>query len=231
MPLTKIKALIFDVDGTLYRPIPELEQSIWEYWVKQISYFKKISIPEAERLYAENKKLYKSSTHVLQMLGLGDPFTIIKRAEKNQLPLLKQLLKPDRKLVGMIKKLRASYSLYTLRNGTRVGTRIVLKLLGIENRRQSFRKGYGPFDDILPTVELALTKPNQIVFQKALRAIGLNANEVAIIGDRVEVDLIPAKKLWMNTVWVSWGRTLKNYDGIDAVVETIYDCIDFVKVK
>lgn len=219
---TPVKAIIFDVDGTFYEPVPELNEILHKYWIKRISDFKRIQPEEAESLYHNLKSQYKSSTRAIESLGIDSAVEILQQAESFMMNPIREYIKPDRKMVKLIKNLRSQFPLYTLRNGTRAGTRFILGKLGFENKRGS-RKGYGPFEDILPTGELGFTKPHPEVYKNALKILGLKPIEVVMVGDRIEVDLVPAKKSGMKTVWVSWGRENSGTEHIDVVIDTIYD--------
>ena len=218
---SSIKAIIFDVDGTFYEPIPELNEILHNYWIKRISDFKRIQSQEAETLYRNLKSQYKSSTRVIESLGIESTVEILRQAESFMMNPIRDHIKPDRKMVKLIKKLRSQFPLYTLRNDTRAGTKFILGRLGFENKRGA-RKGYGPFEDILPTGELGFTKPHPEVYKNSLKILGLKPKEVVMVGDRVDVDLAPAKKQGMKTVWISWGREPSDAKDIDVIIETIY---------
>ncbi|MBI4137491.1 HAD family hydrolase [Candidatus Roizmanbacteria bacterium] len=228
--MTKLKAIIFDVDGTLYRPMPELSHELYRYWVKRISDFLRIPEEQAEVRYAELKKKYKSSTLALASLGIGNPREIIKQAEHHMRSYHREYIIKDRDLIKILKVLKHHYTLATLRNGTRAGTRYVLSLLGFSARRDAWKqRGFGPFDFVLPTVELGPTKPAPEPFKNALKQLGFDPSEILVIGDRVEIDLIPAKRFGMKTVLVTWGENIQ-YDpqDVDSVIETIYEVEDLI---
>ena len=227
-----IKALVFDVDGTLYRPISELSAVLHNYWVKRIADQKHISVEQGEPVYEELRSRYKSATMALSKIGVGKPFEIAKQSENYLSKYIRAYLKPDRKLTTLVKKLQDRYRLYTLRNGTRTGTRFILKQLGFVNKRPAHVRGFGPFDDILPTTELGVTKPDASVFRNVLKTLSCKPNEIVIVGDRSEVDLEPAHKLGMKTVLVSWGKQeLFGIQGVDAVIETIYDTEELTRYE
>jgi len=58
------------------------------------------------------------------------------------------------------------------------------------------------FDTVIDSVRLNLFKPDPRIFQAALRAFALPAAQVAIVGDSLDKDCIPARSLGMRTVWV-----------------------------
>ncbi|KKR70225.1 MAG: HAD-superfamily hydrolase, subfamily IA, variant 1 [Candidatus Roizmanbacteria bacterium GW2011_GWB1_40_7] len=222
--MSSIKAIIFDVDGTLYKPIPELSNEFHQYWIKRISDYLRIPEDQAEVRYSDLKKKYKSATLALASLGIGNPREIIIQAEHHMRSYHREYILKDRELIKVLKILKHHYTLATLRNGTRAGTRFILSLIGFSERRDKWKRGFGPFDHILPTVELGPTKPDPQPFQNALKQLALAPNEILVIGDRVEVDLTPAKRFGMKTVFVDWGRNLSyNKADVDSVIDTIYE--------
>ncbi len=87
-----------------------------------------------------------------------------------------------------------------------------LKKAGIDSRI---------FSKILITRE-ANKKPH---YQTVLDELGYAPSEVLVCGDRVLVDLIPAKELGMKTVQMQWGRGLKPVNSrrdIDYSITEIY---------
>ena len=61
------------------------------------------------------------------------------------------------------------------------------------------------FDVIAASGEEGAAKPGPELFLTALRRAGCRPEEAAMIGDRPDNDIIPAKKLGMYTVWVKQG--------------------------
>jgi putative hydrolase of the HAD superfamily len=58
------------------------------------------------------------------------------------------------------------------------------------------------FETIIDSVRLDLFKPDPRIFQAALEAFSLPAEQVAIVGDSLDKDCIPARSLGMRAVWV-----------------------------
>ncbi len=61
------------------------------------------------------------------------------------------------------------------------------------------------FSVIASSSELGLAKPDTKIFEKALEMAGCTAAEAVMIGDRLDNDIIPAKRLGMQTVWIRSG--------------------------
>lgn len=225
----KITHIIFDVDGTLYEPIEELSTTLHSYWIKRIGDHLHIRPEEAEEEYDRLKKHYINSTLSLASIGIGSPVEIIRQAEHHMRGYHKKLIKKDRKLIKILKILKHHYTLGTLRNGSRAGTRFMLSLLGFSARRDKRSNGYGPFDYIFPTVELGPTKPDPLPYKNVLNKLEIDPDQILMIGDREKVDLKTAKEFGMRTVLVDWGRDLK-YDPkiTDMKIDTIYDVKELI---
>ena len=57
-------------------------------------------------------------------------------------------------------------------------------------------------DVVAASAEIGAAKPDRIIFDKAFEMAGCTAQESVMIGDRLDNDIAPAKKLGMMTVWV-----------------------------
>lgn len=60
-------------------------------------------------------------------------------------------------------------------------------------------------DAVASSAELGAAKPDRKIFDKALAMAGCTAQEAAMVGDRLDNDICPAKKLGMMTVWIRQG--------------------------
>jgi len=58
------------------------------------------------------------------------------------------------------------------------------------------------FSCLLFSDEVGATKPNVLIFQRALDSLKLNADEVAHIGNLLETDVVGAKAIGMTAVWI-----------------------------
>jgi FMN phosphatase YigB (HAD superfamily) len=57
------------------------------------------------------------------------------------------------------------------------------------------------------TFEVGIAKPDLRIFQTALSQANCNSENAVMIGDRLDNEIYPAKKLGMKTIWVrqGWG--------------------------
>ena len=57
------------------------------------------------------------------------------------------------------------------------------------------------FDVVVASAEAGYAKPDLQIFELALEQSGCMAKNAAMIGDRLDNDIVPAKKLGMKTIW------------------------------
>ncbi|MBQ8133082.1 MAG: HAD family hydrolase [Clostridia bacterium] len=60
-------------------------------------------------------------------------------------------------------------------------------------------------DLVVASAEEGIAKPDLRIFQIALERAECTPNEAAMVGDRLDNDIIPAKEIGMKTVWVRQG--------------------------
>ena len=101
--------------------------------------------------------------------------------------------------------------------------------LGTQERIDNW--GIGQFFDVvMASAEAGAAKPDLKIFTMALEKAKCEPEEAVMIGDRLDNDIVPAKKLGMKTVWVRQG--FARYQCIDDeskrpdyIVDSIEDLI------
>lgn len=58
------------------------------------------------------------------------------------------------------------------------------------------------FDVVVASAEAGVAKPDSAIFKIALEKSGCKPENAVMIGDRLDNDIIPAKKLGMKTIWI-----------------------------
>ena len=92
---------------------------------------------------------------------------------------------------------------YLCRHGYKIGV-IANQSLGTADRLEQW--GLLKYIDVVAaSAELGVAKPDKAIFDKALEMAGCTAQEAVMIGDRLDNDIIPAKKLGMKTIWIRQG--------------------------
>lgn len=203
---TKIKVFVWDLDGTLYKDIDNIGQKIKEKAIGKIARVKKITYTQAEVLH---RRLYrKMASNTLVMLACGVDRDYILSGEYYWSTQLKVLQK-DPRLPVLFDRLSAYRHLLNT-NTASPFTMIKLEKLGLASN--VFEKIWSNPD------MLGKLKPEPEPFQAVLDYTGLPASQHLFVGDRVETDLVPAKKLGMRTCLV-WGKS----DKVDLSCQSVYE--------
>ena len=85
------------------------------------------------------------------------------------------------------------------------------------------------FDVVMASAEAGCAKPDPNIFISALNKAGCKATDAFMIGDRLDNDIIPAKKLGMKTIWVRQAYAIyQKIDDESKVPDYIVDSIDEV---
>ena len=95
---------------------------------------------------------------------------------------------------GCLAALRGSYKIGVIANQI-PGT--------AERMRASGLSRY--LDLIVASAEEGLEKPDPRIFQTALARANCRPERAAMIGDRIDNDIVPAKRLGMTTIWIRQG--------------------------
>ena len=97
----------------------------------------------------------------------------------------------------------AAGCLAALRGSYRIGV-IANQIPGTAERMKA--SGLAPYLDlIVASAEEGVEKPDLRIFQTALARANCRPERAAMIGDRLDNDIVPAKRLGMTTIWVRQG--------------------------
>lgn len=61
------------------------------------------------------------------------------------------------------------------------------------------------FNYVISSYDYKIQKPDVRLFEIALKESGLKACETAMVGDRLDNDIYPAKRIGMKTIWIKQG--------------------------
>lgn len=97
--------------------------------------------------------------------------------------------------VECLKKIHAHYRIGIIANQS----------FGSEERLKKF--GIWEYIDVLvASAEEGVEKPDCRIFEIALERAGCRAEEAAMVGDRLDNDIVPANRVGMYTVWIRQGN-------------------------
>ena len=107
---------------------------------------------------------------------------------------------------------------------------IANQILGTQDRIDKWGIGQY-FDVVIASAEAGCAKPDPKIFTMALQEAKCEPGEAVMVGDRLDNDIIPAKKLGMKTVWVRQAYAI--YQNIeddserpDHIIDSIGEIVD-----
>lgn len=68
------------------------------------------------------------------------------------------------------------------------------------------------FETLAISSELGMQKPDERIFLWALEASMCTAHDAVMIGDRIDNDIIPAKRIGMKTIWINRNPNMTKLD-------------------
>lgn len=84
------------------------------------------------------------------------------------------------------------------------------------------QRGFLPhFRAILISEEIGLAKPDPRFFERLLRVAGRASERAVMVGDRIDNDIIPAKRMGLRTIWLRLDPAKKGYQP-EAVNARLY---------
>ena len=98
--------------------------------------------------------------------------------------------------------------------------------MGTQERIDNWGIGHC-FDVVVSSAEAECAKPDLKIFNMALQMAACKPDEAIMIGDRLDNDIIPAKKLGMQTIWVRQAFAI--YQKIDDESKRPDYIIDSIK--
>lgn len=204
-----VQVLVWDFDGTLFPPNPELWQAVREGEYQTIMNHTGWNRERAEEEFSKlHKKVLPSATEVVARLA-QIPIAVA-AVEMERYFDRRDFVKRDEKLIALFIKL-SGLRHFTLANGVRERHKETLAVLGLPA---------DTFEEMVTSETVGVTKPNEAGFRYILEKTQFSPRQHLMIGDRETVDLVPAKKLGMRTCLV-WSKDRSQI--ADVTLPTVYD--------
>ncbi len=248
--LSEVKGILIDVDGVLYNdgvPVPGAPETIDFLRERGIPFrlitnttmrsrntlWKRLSSIGFRLEEEEIFTAVRAAVEYLRSVGAESYFPLITEDAKKEFGEFRENRdSPDFVVVG---DMGEAWTFQLLNSGFRA-LMAGAELLALQkNRFWMSRDGLqldaGPFVVALEYASdkqaVLVGKPNEAFFRMALRDMGLNPLDVAMIGDDVESDIAGAQKLGMKTILVRTGkfmpRDLERGIKPDIVLDSIAD--------
>ena len=210
----KIKGYIFDYGGTLDTGGRHWGKVIWHAYEQQ-------QIPVGEEAFREAYVYAERTLGKNPIIQSDDTFRrTLEEKIRLQLAYLKQTYRSS-----------LTDSLYEATVAETAKSREVLQRLGAQYPMVLVSNFYGNmttvlkefgfdglFQAVIESAVVGVRKPDPRLFSLGVEALGMNPEEVAVVGDSMDKDIIPAQKAGCQTIWFK-GEGWTD----DAVDESIAD--------
>ena len=204
--IENIKWLFFDVGSTLVD-----ESLVYEGRMRNVAKMANVTYEyvyeTAIEFYKENKK---GDLETMKLLNV----------EKPEWRHQDEILYSDAE--DCLKKLSGKYKIGVIANQS----------LGTEKRLENF--GLLKYIDlVIASAEEGIAKPDKRIFEIALNRANCEPGQSIMIGDRIDNDIVPAKKLGMRTIWIKrgfgryWNITHEE-EKADYEVNNLMEIFDFI---
>lgn len=206
---SQVKAVGFDVDGTLYHSTPQMHEWIGGEIIRLGAAKFDKPLEQFAREYEARLAEVGGNTKTLDSLGLKG--SAIFGQIWDEMPL-EQFIKPDARLLAVLNELSRRYKLFILSNGSESQVQHKLEMLGLSEVG---------FEFVLCCYDHGWAKPDRAPFDYALEQLGLPPENVIYVGDREEVDVVGSMAANMLAILVGG----KGETRAQARVETVYDIV------
>ncbi len=205
----KIKNFIFDCDGVLYDDLEGVFGQVSKRMTEYISKKLNLSLEKAKELQTNYFHKYNTSLNGLMIHHDINPQEFLKYVHDINLDFLKKDLKLRKELL----ELKTKKFVFT--NGSHEHASNITKTLGI-------RDLFDGFFDI--TDCNFIPKPSIEPYRKLIDKFNIKPSETVFIED-IAINLEPAKKLGMKTVWLKnneyWGKKDSDKKFVDLKIENL----------
>jgi len=207
----QIKAVGFDVDGTLYHIPTEMSLVISKEVIEKAAAELGRDADDFAEEYLHEREKYRGNTLTLNSFGLDGQKIFQKIVD--DFPVEKYV-KPDQLLVKIIDELKTKYKLFIITNGTGRQVERKLKLIGLD---------YHDFEPRIYCYDQGWVKPDPAPFLAAIESLNMKPEEIVYVGDRIDLDVEGAQAVGMKAIYVG-GES----EHAEASVETVYDTLSIL---
>lgn len=235
MDISKIKGIIFDYGGTLDTGGDHWSEVIWRAWQQAGVAVDKALFREA---YVEAERELARTRHILPEHDFSDLLRIKMNlelqwlSEKGHFPPASVGEKADEiagicysaarakvaEAIPVLEALSRKYKLVLVSNFYG-NIKTVLKDFGID----------GFFPDIVESAVVGVRKPDPEIFRLGVRELGMQPEEVVVVGDSYGKDIAPALKIGCGAVWIK-GKGWTDDEDARTYPYTIHDISELLNI-
>jgi len=191
--------LIHDPSKEIHEKIANLlkfenRQDFWDYCDKNF-FHKKITFYKFLKELIEQRKLPEKTFDKIKKLW---------EESKKHVNLF-----PD--TIETLGRLKKNYKLVLLSNTSKEEGREAIAGLDIEKY----------FDNVIFSCEIGLAKPNPKIFQLIIESMNVKPEEIVMIGDNLEMDIVPARMLGFKTFLIDTRKKYTEYQNENWYVNSL----------
>lgn len=234
----KIKGLLFDYGGTLDTAGCHWGKMLWHAYERQ-----KVPVTEAQfreaYVYAERtlgknpiiqpnytfRKTLEVKVRIefedLASKGLVDPAESAIFQKAVVADLYDKVVRTTAESARILTALKENYRLALVSNFYG-NINVVLEEFGLANL----------FSDVIESAVVGVRKPDPRIWQIGAERLALQPDEVAVVGDSVKKDIIPAKRIGCKAFWLrgeGWTDEPIDASPADVVIERLAELLEFLK--
>ena len=228
-----IKGYIFDYGGTLDTGGQHWGKVIWHAYERQ-------QVPVSE---AEFRDAYVYAERTLGKNPIIKPDFTFKRTLEEKIRLQMEFLRGVRSVECGVRYEQAVVDdLYTHTQAETAKSREVLLELKKRYPMVLVSNFYGNiatvlkefgldgiFDTIIESAVVGVRKPDPKIFSLGVEALGMQPNEVIVVGDSMDKDIVPAKKAGCHAIWFKgegWTDDPVDEANADKVITSLREIFD-----
>lgn len=215
----QVKGVVFDLEGTLFSS-SELSKLHMFMVLDLVSRRLGTGKEEALDLLVLKREEMSAKlgyapplTTVVQAFGIGKTEFFETIGKVDPLPYIK----PDVKLKRMLSELRnRGLKLALLTNVSYEYAERILRALGINGN---------VFDCLITGSDMEKVKPDSSSFHSIVKSLNLDPRQILMVGDRIAVDLEPAREIGMRTALVTRNNVSLHTESstIDVALRRVHD--------
>ena len=212
-----VGCVLFDLDGTLYFS-PDYNARVEAEITTIVAQTMKTGVSLAKRRLSEERKRQGTLTGALRVLGVNRSLFFETLAEKIEPPTY---LTQDPSVIATISSLKKrGFKLGLVTNNGRRMVEKILSAIGLD----------ASLFDVIVTSDDSEPKPSSQPFLFALEKLKCTPDEAVYVGDRVQAELLPARKLGIITVLLAReGNTHK--DQIDVAITRLAELLSLIEPR
>lgn len=87
------------------------------------------------------------------------------------------------------------------------------------------------FEDVIESAVVGVRKPDPRIYQIGVEHLGIKPEEVAVVGDSVKKDIIPAKRIGCKAFWLrgeGWTNDPIDASPADVVIDQLSEMLNFL---